>query len=539
MGELVMQMAERMSQSQTLTPDKLQKIIRIFEAVMQKPELYAELRKTLQQVGIDTSWLPEQFSEDSMLVLLGALYVLVDGREQAPQQPQELQPQQPPAFARGGLNDLAAQGRGGDSQLAHINPFEAGVLRSMGGSGAINPRTGLREYDMWSDLGDSISDIGSSLGGSLVGGIADYFAPGLGDSILGSAAIGGVGSALSGGNFLQGATAGALSGGLGGTVGNWAGDAMGMELGKGAADALGSGLVGGALGAVTGQGMGQGAARGALGSVVGNAISGMGDGNTAMGQGIQQGGRTAGGMLSAGYSGQEAAIGGGLAGLARGMTAKPSQIATSEYSAATDKNIPEYGYSDPAADGGNVKPYGSAQASDGLTFKKAMAAAPAIMSLFSAAQTPEEVQKTIPSMSPQQQEYFNRESQHWDWDKLKADAAGAGQGLGQYMAQNWDKLTADSAYVKPPVKLAMGGLGMLAQGGGSGRADTIDAKLSDGEYVMDAETVSMLGDGSTKEGAKRLDQMRQQLRQHKGKIMAKGKFSPDAKSPLSYLKKAA
>ena len=76
-------------------------------------------------------------------------------------------------------------------------------------------------------------------------------------------------------------------------------------------------------------------------------------------------------------------------------------------------------------------------------------------------------------------------------------------------------------------------------GGGSGRADTIHAKLSDGEYVMDAETVALLGDGSTKEGARRLDEMRKKLRMQKGKTLAKGNFSPAAKSPLAYLKGAA
>jgi hypothetical protein len=90
-----------------------------------------------------------------------------------------------------------------------------------------------------------------------------------------------------------------------------------------------------------------------------------------------------------------------------------------------------------------------------------------------------------------------------------------------------------------PVKLAQGGLSMLAQGGGSGRDDTIDARLSDGEYIMDAETVAMLGDGSTKEGARKLDEMRSQLRQHKGKALSRGKISPDAKSPLMYLKEVA
>lgn len=76
-----------------------------------------------------------------------------------------------------------------------------------------------------------------------------------------------------------------------------------------------------------------------------------------------------------------------------------------------------------------------------------------------------------------------------------------------------------------------------ARGAGSGRDDTIEALLSDGEYVMDAETVAMLGDGSNDEGARRLDEMREELRRHKGKNLSKGKFSHDAKRPMQYLKK--
>ena len=47
----------------------------------------------------------------------------------------------------GSVQDLQAQGRGGDTMLAHINPQEAGVLKAMGGSGVINPNTGLREFN--------------------------------------------------------------------------------------------------------------------------------------------------------------------------------------------------------------------------------------------------------------------------------------------------------------------------------------------------------------------------------------------------------
>jgi hypothetical protein len=71
-----------------------------------------------------------------------------------------------------------------------------------------------------------------------------------------------------------------------------------------------------------------------------------------------------------------------------------------------------------------------------------------------------------------------------------------------------------------------------------GREDNIDAKLSENEYVIDAETVALLGDGSPEAGAKKLDTMRKQIRSHKGKALANGKISPNAKdSPLAYLAK--
>lgn len=41
---------------------------------------------------------------------------------------------------------LERAGRGGDTMLAHINPEEAQMLKAMGGSGTINPKTGLPEF---------------------------------------------------------------------------------------------------------------------------------------------------------------------------------------------------------------------------------------------------------------------------------------------------------------------------------------------------------------------------------------------------------
>lgn len=73
-------------------------------------------------------------------------------------------------------------------------------------------------------------------------------------------------------------------------------------------------------------------------------------------------------------------------------------------------------------------------------------------------------------------------------------------------------------------------------GPGTGRSDEIPAMLSDGEYVMDAETVALLGDGSPKAGANRLDQFRINVRKDKGRNLVKGEFSANAKRPEHYLK---
>jgi len=54
-------------------------------------------------------------------------------------------------------------------------------------------------------------------------------------------------------------------------------------------------------------------------------------------------------------------------------------------------------------------------------------------------------------------------------------------------------------------------------GAGSGQEDLIPAWLSDGEYVWSAQDVADLGDGSTDEGVRRLDKMRQMVRKQAGR----------------------
>jgi len=174
------------------------------------------------------------------------------------------------------------------------------------------------------------------------------------------------------------------------------------------------------------------------------------------------------------------------------------------------------------------------------------------------------------------------------------------QNLNPYMPQNISEGTPDIKFSKDGG--SMGGLGhyehkpefitghtgYYAQGGGTGQSDDIPALLKDGDYVMDADIVAALGDGSNKagaealhhfmsqfphkhyenhsqgghinamiadgefvfpsslvtalgggsnkEGAKKLDEMREKIREHKRSASA-NKIPPKAKSPLSYMEK--
>lgn len=64
------------------------------------------------------------------------------------------------------------------------------------------------------------------------------------------------------------------------------------------------------------------------------------------------------------------------------------------------------------------------------------------------------------------------------------------------------------------------------KGIGSGQEDKIPAWLSDGEYVWSAQDVADLGDGSTDEGVRRLDKMRQMVRRRAGRKDVKNIAKP-------------
>jgi hypothetical protein len=108
------------------------------------------------------------------------------------------------------LEQIKKKGRNGDTELAHVNPLEAIMLKKMGGSGSINPKTGLREYK-GGFFRKPFKALKSILGGGAGAILGNLVLPGVG-GIIGGAIGQGVQHGARGKNPLQGALKGAAMG---------------------------------------------------------------------------------------------------------------------------------------------------------------------------------------------------------------------------------------------------------------------------------------------------------------------------------------
>jgi hypothetical protein len=242
-----------------LTSEDVALMRRVVEAVFGDPNNYPEVRARLLAEGVPEDILPETFD----LEFFVALRMAVEEAENLSQEPrptgQEMPMDMPVQMAEGGIvglpqmtpiaREMAAMGRNGDTMLAHITPQEAMMLQRMGGSGTINPYTGLPEFflkKLFRGIGKAIKSVGkavkkfakSTVGrivlsvalGAFLGPMATGFLSGtMGVTLSAAAATGisaGIGvfgsSLLAGDGFKNslrnGLTAGALSFGVAGVT---------------------------------------------------------------------------------------------------------------------------------------------------------------------------------------------------------------------------------------------------------------------------------------------------------------------------------
>lgn len=297
-----------------LTATEAADLIDVFEYLANSPSDYPRIRQQLIDSDMmEADDLPEEYDPAFIGIALMAINEHLNTLSSNANAVMDVSPTvaglPPMEMARGGLADmaqyLASKGRRGDTMLAHITPQEAAMLRRMGGSGTINPDTGLPEFFLKKVFGgikkafkkikDTVKNVLKSPLGRVLATVALTVAlPGIGTAIGGSlgGAIAGLGTA---------ATAGIAAG------------AVTLVGGGSLKDALVSGA------------MGYFGGGGAIGSfnpsqiVAGQAASALGTAATgALAKGIGAGVATAGTGILGGMKPKEAATAGLLAGVAVG-----------------------------------------------------------------------------------------------------------------------------------------------------------------------------------------------------------------------------
>lgn len=430
---------------------------------------------------------------------------------------------------------IRQQGNGEDTILAHINPLEAMMLKSMGGSGTINKKTGLPQFGLFSNPGKWLKSVAGGGLGVLLG---NMILPGVG-GMIGGALGGGIGSAARGRkDHMQAAMRG---------------------LGMGAAIPTAAGLLGSGLSSLGSSGVGGALSKYGSDNSIMPALSklfGMGDSVGAMGS-AASGASSPSSLLAASMSPSSLSATGGQA--AAGATASAGSGAASSgtfldklYGNAGDFLSKPKNLLTLAAVGSSManrpkqdKPKTPEQLADEQKrLEKALMLSPAERAakeaeLLADAKMHRSVarNKFLPeerlgnldpiyrkSNTPDEQKRYGKWFNYYNNPDFSGEPMAFAEG-GMYPEQ-MGYGAEDTAYPS---------LGNYIMGNSKGQDDDVNAKLSNGEFVIPADIVADLGDGNNNAGANVLYDLMTNVRKHKrgGKV----KLPPKAKPLASYLKK--
>jgi hypothetical protein len=239
-------------QGLNLPPEVMDVLNQLVDEVLASPDQYMQIREKYLAQDIPEDLLPPAFDPE----FFGALNIALDELRGMTSMARP-----PMGFAQGGIASLnpladaiAKQGRYGDTTLAHVSPREIEMLKQMGGSGTINPMTGMPEFFIkkifkgakkaLKKVGQAVKKFASSSVGKIVTTMALAFflgpaaAAAMGvSSTAGVAAVSGfVGSAgstaLGGGNLKESLRAGALGGITAGAGAGLMGGAQAFQAGS-------------------------------------------------------------------------------------------------------------------------------------------------------------------------------------------------------------------------------------------------------------------------------------------------------------------
>lgn len=393
-----------------------------------------------------------------------------------------------------GLTAAAQQiqslGRGSDTMLAHVSPDEAKFIDYMQGGRQTNPMTGLPEYGMFGDILKAVARAAGAIGGFMVGGPA------------GAAAGSGIATKLTGGSWKDALGSAALSG-----IGSWGAQ----------------GLTGGGWDPTQGPGMA------ATNAGLGDMTGGLGD--VANGINITPQGSLGSQFLAAAKStpGIAAAIGAQMG--QSPVQPKPGVLPPQDKinlnvvpqprkympypgdplhfaEPVNGQQAPGMGYEFYSP----LNPQPIYQARGGPVRRMAMGGplAPAPMPMMG---TPA---LAGPQLGMRGARMGGADMPGQPGSAIQSVPAGGIGGIG-HNDQDIRK-AAMLGYMGIPLGSGMGGMsrGGTVSGPGDGQSDDIPAQLSAGEHVVDAGTVSAMGNGSNAAGQRVMEQIKQHVRAQAG-----------------------
>jgi hypothetical protein len=407
---------------------------------------------------------------------------------------------------------LASLGRHGDSMLMHVNPIEVEGLRALGAMSGrqvtTNPHTGMPEAFNFLDFFTSLipTGVGMLLGGpaGAAMGLKQGTMMATAAPVLGGMAAGAAVAGAKGDDPLMGG----LMGGLGGYGGAGLSKTFGAMGGKNLATAGGV-IPENAIAATPidatqlSQQIGGANLTGAIapGSAVAAAPMTYTQGLGQIGQGMKQ---LASDPFGAGYEAFKEAGGSafdiaapvGMAGLAGAQEDLYPEMDTS---LEEKRKAEENKYKDPRTGLLNL-----AQASPGLR--------------LATGGTVNTNSSTISSGGIQ--DLYGTNDQTTGTQNLSKEGYGIGR-LNSLAAEGSRAKAADTFYAMGgPIAFAQGGHQGYLDGAGDGMSDSIpatiegkqEARLADGEFVIPADVVSHIGNGSSKAGSKQLYAMLDRIR---------------------------
>jgi hypothetical protein len=412
---------------------------------------------------------------------------------------------------------LASLGRHGDSMLMHVSPSEVAGLKAVGAMTGhkihTNPHTGMPEAF---DFGDFFTSLIPTGVGFLLGGPAgaamgfekgSMMAPVIGGMAAGAAVAGAKGEdPLMGG--LMGGLGGYGGGNLAGSVGKMGANALNAplntEMAKRAAEQTAGGYAP-TLGGTGNVGMAstfqnQLGGAGAAANVLPSQIAPQS--YEALKEGVSQ---FASDPFGKGYDAFKAAGGSGMQlaaplGMAALSGASEDMYPEADLSLEEKRKAEENKYRDPRTGLLNL-----AQASPGLR-------------LMATGGTVNTNSSTISSGGIQ--DLYGTNDQTTGTQNLSKDGYGIGR-LNTLAAEGSRAKAADTFYAMGgPIAFAKGGHQGYLNGDGDGMSDSIPAtiegkqpaRLADGEFVIPADVVSHIGNGSSKAGSKQLYAMLDRIR---------------------------